>query len=81
MACRLSIPASPNLTFKYVDERRQNLDIVKKLLPSSSRESFDEWRERELNAAIAAVQSFTTEDAIPVLNLLLMLGNDTFFDV
>jgi hypothetical protein len=60
--------------------RRQTFDTVKRLLPPSSKDSFEKWSESQLNAALADVASFTADDAIPVLNLLLVLGKDTFFE-
>lgn len=77
---RLHTPPPPVLTFKYVEMRRQTFDTVTQLLPPSSKEPFDEWSEIQLNAALAEVTSFTADDAIPVLNLLLVLGKYTFFE-
>ncbi|KAH7068099.1 hypothetical protein BKA63DRAFT_106173 [Paraphoma chrysanthemicola] len=77
----LSAPLPLVPTYKYANERRKTFEVVQKILPSTFSASFTDWREKQLDLLLRSITSFTMEDAEPVIELILVIPSQTYFEV
>jgi hypothetical protein len=68
-------------TFKYANQRRKTFEAVNQLLPASAITSFHDWKQKQNDAVLQAVTSFSIEDAEPLVELIPTLPPETYFDV
>lgn len=65
--------------FRYVNERHKTFEAVEKILPPTCVVAFNKWKSAQLNELLQAVNSYSREDAEPLLELIPVIVPETYF--